>query len=331
MLRAMSVRELFTDHYKPLRLPGCSRHTPAGHLAAINGLEQFWLKRETARKAPITCIDWTKPLTGLYLNELLESGKRSRGTYNKHLRHLAALWNFGREMALELAAESGEHPGVFRLPLGLDPLKETLDDPECWSQEELARLLVAAAETKGYVGDCPACYFWPSLILLDYSTGVRIEALMKLLTADLDLVNRWAVVRGATQKDKEGQSFGLQEDVCDVLAMMKPQRNVRLFGDWTMSIRTLTEHFRHVLIRAGLPATRKDLWHKLRKTFGTEVTIAAGEVVAQALLGHSHISVTRRYIDKKKVGGPNAAQLIRPPQLPIQLKLFRPDDSADAG
>jgi integrase len=332
MHRAMPVIDLFTDAYVPLRLGGCSRNTKSGFFAAIRGLERYWHSKapeRVAEKLPLG--EWNKLLTAGYLAELIE--KRSRATRNKHLRHLLAVWNFGRELADEIATETGEHPGLFRLPLSLEFVKEDTDAPECWSQEEFARLLVAAAETKGYIGDCPARYWWPSLILLAYSTGVRIEALMQIRSADLDLTTRWVIVRGRTQKDKEGQPFSLQEDTCGVLARMKPERNELVFGDWPFSIRTLTEHYREIIKRAGLPDTRKDLWHKLRRTFGTEVARSAGEIVAQTLLGHSHISVTRRYIDPKKLDKPSAADLIRPPSLPMQLRLFKPrgDEAAEAG
>lgn len=317
--------DLFTESYRPMKLRGCSPHTPACHLAAIHGLETYWrsLDRQRSRRQ-LRVGDVTETLIAKYLDWLLTARRRKRATHNKHLRHLKAVWNWGRD------------EGLWEKGLRLDPLKDDERDPDCWSQEEFSRLLFAAAEQKGYVGDCPACYWWPGLILIVYSTGVRIDAVMHLLGADLDLEQRVVRVRAETQKDRAEQRFTLLPEVCAVLARMRPERLLHVFDDWPYD-RTpyatahhtwtaLREQYRRILAQAKLPVSSRDLFHKLRRTFATEVALAADIRVAQALLGHSHESVTRRYVDRSKLPGPSAADLIRPPALPIQLRLFKPDE-----
>jgi hypothetical protein len=52
--------------------------------------------------------------------------------------------------------------------------------------------------------------------------------------------------------------------------------------------------------------------------------------VAQAQLGHSSVSVTKRYLDKSKLKGPSARDLLPTIPLPaaILAKIQRPPDNA---
>ncbi|HEX5105780.1 MAG TPA: tyrosine-type recombinase/integrase, partial [Pirellulaceae bacterium] len=275
-------RDLFEESYKPMNLRGCSPLTPGGHLAAINGLEAYWRSLEAGRPGKTLRIgDVSETLIAKYLDHLLVVKRRRRATHNKHLRHLTAQWNW--------ALSEGLVPRKLRLT----QIKEEERDPDCWSQEEFTRLLFVAAELRGYIGDVPACYWWPALILMVYSTGVRIDAIMRIRSADLDLEQRVVRVQAETQKDKAEQRFTLLPDVCGVLGRIRPERLPCVFDDWPLD-RTakararngwdaLRRAFRKLLAKAELPTTSRDLWHKLRRTFATEVTLSSGLKVAQAL------------------------------------------------
>lgn len=47
----------------------------------------------------------------------------------------------------------------------------------------------------------------------------------------------------------------------------------------------------------------------------------AGEAVAQTLLGHSSLSVTRRYLDRSKLSLPKANELLERPVFSFSLKV----------
>jgi integrase len=339
-----SLRDFFEHSYRPMKLPGDCKNTPPCYLAAINGLEKFWRSQEAAARDGLSLAlsDTTETLIGQFLSHVLAWKHHSRATRNKHLRHLKAIWNWGMEEARRVEEETGKHPGLFRRKLRLKKIKEEEREPECWSQEQFALLLGTAAdrsaheraELPAYVGDCPACLWWPALILMIYSTGLRINALMQLRSADLNLEAQTVKVQAETQKDRAEKTFTLQAAVCDVVRRIRPDRLLCVFEEWPHdhtpategTWRTLREHYKLLLVQAGLPTTDKDLFHKLRRTFCTEVAITKGETAAQELAGHSHISVTRRYIDKKKLKPISAAESITPPNMPVQLRLIKPED-----
>jgi integrase len=57
-----------------------------------------------------------------------------------------------------------------------------------------------------------------------------------------------------------------------------------------------------ILIAAGLPHGPKDKFHKIRKTTASHIAKAAGASMASAVLGHSDVEVTKRYIDPTIAG-----------------------------
>jgi hypothetical protein len=65
---------------------------------------------------------------------------------------------------------------------------------------------------------------------------------------------------------------------------------------------------------AGLPHGQYDLFHKLRRTNATAVCEAAGEEATMRQLGHSSMSVTRRYIDTSKLSAPRIVDSMRRPE-----------------
>ena len=52
-----------------------------------------------------------------------------------------------------------------------------------------------------------------------------------------------------------------------------------------------------MLTATGLPAGRRDLFHKIRRTSGRAVAKAGGMAAAQEHLGHTDPATTKAYID----------------------------------
>jgi len=321
--------DFFRQFYVPSRLRGCSPLTPENHFAAIRGLAGFWQRQAAERAAqPFTVRDWLAGGPDLVAQYLSGRGDLTAATRNKHLRHLAAVWNeFVRR---KLVPDK----------LGLDQEDELLREPHCWLPDEYDRLLELAGKKRGRIGDAPAADWWLGLLLTDYNIGVRVSALMSIRTADTDLTAGTVLVRAEAQKDKADQLFTLLPQTIDALRRLRIERLTRVFEEWPFDrsrmtgqhrrncYRTLTAHLRALLVQAGLPETSKDLWHKVRRTFVTEIARTAGEAVAQSMAGHSTLAVTKRYIDKRRMELPSAAALLRQPMLPMQMKLFTPEEQA---
>ena len=76
----------------------------------------------------------------------------------------------------------------------------------------------------------------------------------------------------------------------------------------------LTAGLKRILTRAGLPTSERDLWHKIRRTFATQVNAKAGIAMAQTLLGHSSPAITQRYIDPTQCPENNQAEYLASPE-----------------
>jgi hypothetical protein len=80
--------------------------------------------------------------------------------------------------------------------------------------------------------------------------------------------------------------------------------------------RSLTDRLKQILQRAGLPDGRIHLWHKIRRTTATELTIKEGIEAARKHLDHSAESVTRRYLDPRRLDETKHSAAILPrPQI----------------
>jgi integrase len=61
----------------------------------------------------------------------------------------------------------------------------------------------------------------------------------------------------------------------------------------------------------------RDLWHKIRRTFATQVHASGGLAMAQTLLGHSSADVTMRYIDPRQAPKNNQADYLGRPTIGV--------------
>jgi len=238
-------------------------------------------------------------------------------TANKVGRVIYALWSYAWRKRL----------------LDVQPRREFFREPdqipEAWWIEEFRQIVHAARQTPGYVGDVQASTWWPALLLLVYNTGARISAVMSIRVEWIDFRRGSLSIYHHVQKDRADQVVQLLPETLAAIQELRPQRLDRLFDDWPYdraepSWRALTYHYRKILKRAGLRDDRDDLFHKIRRTFATYIAAASGEVMAQQMLGHSHISVTRRYIDPRKLNQPSAKDLL-PRVSAGQMRLFMPE------
>ena len=175
--------------------------------------------------------------------------------------------------------------------------------PEAWSVDEMRRIITAAAETPGMLCGIPAGKWWPAQLLTLYDTGLRIGALMALESAQLDFETGWLTVPADHQKQRAEQVFQLQADTLDAIAQTRPGERRELFPWPFVDERwaVLRKRYRKILQRAGLPTDSRCLFHKVRRTSATLIADALGERAAQDHLGHSSLSVTKRYLDPRKM------------------------------
>lgn len=247
--------------------------------------------------------DLTDELVEEFLSYCLENGVGAR-TCNKHRSVVLSFWRWGWKKRL-----TNEQPReVMKLKV-----EEALVD--AWTTAELERILDAARKRPGQICDIPANVWWPAFILTLYDTGLRFNALILRQTSELNLDTGWLSVDAKDQKQKKAQAFKLHSDTLHFIRMMEPADRKFLFPWHLVCLRTIREHYRKILQAAGLPFTQRHLFHKIRRTSATSLAVVTDENTARDHLGHSDVTVTRRYLDTRQLRTVAAADIINRPRI----------------
>lgn len=230
-------------------------------------------------------------------------------TVNKDLRHLVALERYAYDE--ELLQDAPRRVRKIRTPRRL---------AEAWTIAEIELQLAECGRLTGTIGrlGIPRSLFWTGLLLTLYDTGGRIGAVMKSACVAYDAQTRLLFLRCEVQKTSADQAVELSEEAAYCVEWLADWQYAKLFpwpwdadGKW----RTLRRHYRRILRAVGLPVTRKDMFHKMRRVNGTQVCAAAGIAKAREGLGHSHESVTRGYVDRRQVPQFQAVSVLPRPKV----------------
>jgi integrase len=273
----MSLVKFFDKMYRPRRLLQSSPHVVRKYQRAIARLGD-----ELGRSPLVGDLNEGNIL--LIAERLINSG-RSAGTANDNRKQLVALGNFAVKR------------GYLRQFDDVAKLKVNEPAPTAWRQDDLQRLMDAVAKvTRGrkIFGGLTARWFWESFIRLMLDTGIRFGAQLQLNWSDVDLDSGIVTVRAETQKDRSGQRFPLKPATVECLRRIRePKRKMVFQPSYDRS--AFPYWLAKFLKAAGLPSTRRDKFHRLRRTVASWYEHAGGD--ASDLLGHSNRSTTRKYLD----------------------------------
>lgn len=169
--------------------------------------------------------------------------------------------------------------------------------PTAWTADQLRAIYRAAAEQPGRIAGIPASEWWTALLLTGWDTGERISALLAVEWDALD----WSLGRLFIRAEiRKGQAADMDHPLhADTLAALAAidQGSGPLFP-WDRSVNSIWRHYKKILIRAGLPHGRRDMFHRLRRSVASHLE-AAG-VNSTAVMGHSTREITERsYIDRR--------------------------------
>jgi integrase len=236
---------------------------------------------------------------------------RTYATVQKHQTAIQALWAYAFKKRKALKLRVAPLPEFERWP-------KMEREPECWSLEELARIVSAAKGLdETYSARTPARLFWPGLILSCYYSGARITQLMYAKWSDYN--GGVLLLRAERSKDRSEVRGYFPAELQQIIEAM-PRESELIFGawphDWPVAPKAwpaLNRQYAKIIKAAGLISKSGDKFHRLRKTFATLTASKLGVSVAQTLLGHSSQSVTKRYIDREKVSLPKASEFLPSP------------------
>ncbi|MBX7073108.1 MAG: site-specific integrase [Pirellulales bacterium] len=294
-----SVLDFLTTVYEPQKLLGASQVTRDEYRCSVRRLNHF-------AQRDVLVNELTDAIVAGLLGHLLEKGA-SPATVNKHRRNLFAVWRFAHRRG-----------AVDRLPT-LDKLREPKRLVDAWTLEEFAQILASSKSMGGWVGNLPARHFWPALLLTAFDTGARIDALMKATPLQLHLGRGILRIPAEHQKHRTDQVFFLHSDTTAALSVIVAPEQEKIFPwPYEQNVRqwkALNRAYRGILLRAGLPHGRRDLFHKIRRTVATLIAARSNEHTASRFLGHSSVNITRAYIDATQVEPINAIELLPRPKL----------------
>lgn len=206
-------------------------------------------------------------------------------TINERIGRLKALW---RWLADQRRVDT--RPTIKKI---VEPQRV----PVAWSQDELRRLVLATKFIdRDLAGGICAEWFWHSLILTAWDTGERISA---LLSARYDWINgNWLAIPAEYRKGKtKDRVYRLTDATIAAIrnASMPPREFI---WPWSAHRSSLYNHYRRLLKLAKLPADRKSMFHRIRRSVATHVEAAGGN--ATKLLDHSSRRLTEKsYLDPR--------------------------------
>lgn len=282
----MLLDVFFETHYRIRKLRGKSNETSRLYRISVSNFSRF-LGR------PARLADLTNDNVSAHMQWMLDRG-REKATANKDRSQLLALWRFATRCGLLTT-----FPDVA-------PEVEPVRVPTAWLQSDISKLLLAVDAMPGSVGDVPASLWWRTLIEVCLDTGERIGAVIQ---AKRDwLQGDWLLFPAEARKGgKRDRMYKLSQSTVERLAELRQHTGAELFP-WPYCHNYLWKRFKAILEQAGLPAGRRDKFHRLRRTTAS-VVYAAG-MDAQDVLDHQNKRTTQRYLDPRFTRQTQASQVL---------------------
>lgn len=241
----------------------------------------------------------------LDLNVWMKSEGRAPRTINSKRQILISLWQHAHFRGYI----SKEAPTVKRVPCA----KVSKRNPTSWEHHEFQSLLDACVtfpET-GFWGTAE----WQSLLLACYDTGERIGALLQTPVRNLNLHRGTLIVDAAVRKTDEDMVHFLHPQTVEAI---KPtligSTGSRLLFNWPFCRRYLYKKLGQLLAHAGLPDSRRDKFHRIRRTGFTQMFILAGHEAAKAYAGHK-TDMSIHYLDRTKLPVAKSVELLPRPAI----------------
>lgn len=233
-------------------------------------LFESWIGR------PATVDDLTRQNVVAWLHWL--NATRSPRTVNGKRQMILTLWRHAARLDL-----SGPVPDIPKVP-------EAKRIPSAWSVEQMTKILQACDRAKP-VGDWSSLH-WRSLVLAIYDTSTRIGAILQVKRSDLS--GDVLIVRAEYQKQNSDTFHRLSDQTLQAIDAIP--KSGPLIWDWPKTKRRIWIDFKRILEDADLPHSRRDLFHKIRRTSYTQVALKCGFNEASRHAGHS-TDLSRFYFD----------------------------------
>ena len=283
-----TLNEFFRAVYRPLRLRGRSPNTVRLYTNLFRQMGKHFGR-------PPMLSDLTDLAVAGYLQWRSDAG-RSPWTVERERNQLLALGRFAAARRLiDIAPD---------VPAG--PLPRNI--PHAWQLNELRRLLHAADNTPGMIGDTPAGIWWGSFLHAMYETSERVSAL--IMAPRYGFTGKTLLIPALARKGGERpRIYRISERTSQRIVAVLRTHNKSLIWPWPYSHTYLWGRMGKIVSRAGLnPKHMK--FHAMRRSAASHFAAAGGD--ASRFLGHSHPRITEEfYLDPRIVTtGPQPCDIL---------------------
>lgn len=304
----LTVRQLIEIYRK--YHPSLKRTTFYSYISELNKFEK-WKGR------PIKVTELSDDLLTDYLEHLVKTGPAA--TAKKAYNTLMALWRFAYRK--RLCENSPRDVPLIAVPKSI---------PQAWTPDQIYRILDACdsvAPLDGWDGR-----HWKALVLAIYDTSARISALLQTKASQFDPDRGLLRTAAEHQKQNAEQLHQLHaETTAALLATFDGPRE--LLFPWPLNKERIWPHFKKILAVAELPTTRRDMFHKIRRTSYTLTYALLGPHAATEHAGHS-ADLSQHYLDPdllRRFSNVQAPTDVMPRPSGPQLRVFEPPGKSEVG
>lgn len=291
MTASTDLGRFYSDVYERLKLGSAAEHCRYQYRLNIRRLSRL-LDRE-ASTADLTTDNITR------LCQAIVDRGCSPATANKVRAQLHAL------------AVEAHNQGVLPVIPSVKKLREYTRVPTAWTQAQVRRLFASCRLETGQIAGVKASCWWLALHYCLWDSGARIGAMLQVRWNQLDLERPTLLILAEQQKDDADQVFVLRPQTVQALrAIELPAR--KLVFPFDHKRETLYDRYNAILKRVGLPTTRRDKFHRMRRSVASHYEAAGGN--ATELLGHSSRQITKLYLDPTIVKRQHASDVLFNPE-----------------
>lgn len=169
--------------------------------------------------------------------------------------------------------------------------------PVAFLRAEIKALFKAARRARGECGGVPNKIFFPALLGVCWDSGERVGAIRALTREDIDLTKGWVTFRHRKGQGREMMKRVSWSTKRALRKLLAAHQHPTPFAH--VHLTTCYFHLKSILRDAGLPADRRSMLHRLRRTHASYLKLSGGD--ASASLGHSSEAVTSRYYYDQRI------------------------------
>ncbi|MBC7853647.1 MAG: tyrosine-type recombinase/integrase [Pirellulaceae bacterium] len=246
-----------------------------------------------------TAADLDDDVLSAFIAALVRKGLAVK-TANERSGRIACLWNW-------LARRN-----VVKTFPTFSKLREPRRTPKAWTQEEIGKLFRSCDTEGGHVAGIKARSWWTALHYVLWNSGARLGEILSIRWEWVNLTTGAVHIPGEFRKGGLNDAFyRLSLEALESLEEIRlPIRE--LVFPWDRAPNLLWGRYKKILERAGLPAKRCDMFHKIRRSVASHME-AAGHSSTRAL-GHASAETTRKsYLDPEIVSSIGPASVLFQP------------------